>query len=423
MDGNKRNAYDDMSPGAFGKDFSDKKFIFMKRLVSIVIFLFIAASIAGIVFLLANPEKSASPQTAASKNESSSSEKLDAWLLPEEAILPDTDILLDAEAESVIAGLLSEEQQAAATLASETAAAGFVERPAREAAAAETSPAESAAAPVDGETESPEVSEESAEASIAAENRDSAESDSDIVVYRDYTVKQGDTLNQIASRFEVQPRTLISVNEIRDVNQIFTGMTLKIPDRDGLIYTVKSGDSLSLIAYSFGMGYIPLAEVNGLTSDLIRPGDKLFVPGRLISEETYRMVMKTLFIKPSEGQIQVHFGDEGEDLITGELFVSKGISILATTGTPVLAAMEGIITTVITNLATGPGKHVLIEHENGYQTLYAHLDAVAEGITPGSRIPQGAPIGTIGRTGSVIESQLYFELRKDSIPVDPEQYF
>ncbi|MCF7943103.1 MAG: LysM peptidoglycan-binding domain-containing protein [Spirochaetia bacterium] len=419
MDGNKRNAYDDMSPGAFGKDYSDKKFIFMKRLVSIVIFLFIAASIAGIVFLLADPEKSVSSQAPGLKTELSSSDNLDTGLMSGKVVLPEADVLLDVEAEAVIEGHLSDEQKAAAAIASEAADADSTDVPEQE-AAADTSPAE---VPVNGAADSPALPVESAESSTDAENRDGAEADSDTVVYRDYTVKQGDTLNQIASRFGIQPRTLISVNGIRDVNQISTGMRLKIPDRDGLIYTVKSGDSLSLIAYSFGMGYIPLAEVNGLTSDLIRPGDKLFVPGRLISEEDYRMVMKTLFIKPSEGQIQVHYGDEKEDLITGELFVSKGISIISSTGTPVLAAMEGVITTVITNLATGLGKHVLIEHENGYQTLYAHLDTVSEGITPGSRIPQGAAIGTLGRTGSVIEPQLYFELRKDSIPVDPEQYF
>jgi len=422
MDGNKRNAYDDMSPGAFGKDYSDKKFIFMKRLVSIVIFLFIAASIAGIVFLLADPEKSVSSQAAGLKTELSSSENLDTGLLSGKAVLPEADILLDSEAEAVVGEHLNDEQKAAAALASDKADTGPAGAP-EQSSAADTFQAEPAAVPEDGAPEAPALPGESAETSTDAENRDEAAADSDTVVYRDYTVKQGDTLNQIASRFEIQPRTLISVNEIRDVNQISTGIRLKIPDRDGLIYTVKSGDSLSLIAYSFGMGYIPLAEVNGLTSDLIRPGDKLFVPGRLISEEDYRRVMKTLFIKPSEGLIQVHYGDEKEDLITGELFVSKGISIISSTGTPVIAAMEGVISTVITNLATGLGKHVLIEHENGYQTLYAHLDTVAEGVIPGSRIPQGAAIGTLGRTGSVIEPQLYFELRKDSIPVDPEQYF
>ncbi len=99
----------------------------------------------------------------------------------------------------------------------------------------------------------------------------------------EYVVRRGDNISTIASMFNVRSSHIAAVNDLRDPNLIRPGQKLRIPGRhdagkrtanDGT-YTVRRGDSLSRIAQSFGVSVVQLKRWNDLRDDLIRPGDKL----------------------------------------------------------------------------------------------------------------------------------------------------
>jgi murein DD-endopeptidase MepM/ murein hydrolase activator NlpD len=302
--------------------------------------------------------------------------------------------------------------------------------PKPEPATSEAEPVTSEAEPVTSEAEpapseqqdAPDLQDEPDPEVEAGDQGSAAQQDegTEAVSFTEYEVKSGDTLRSIAESFSLRPETIISVNEIENINQLQAGRVLNIPDRDGQIYTVKEGDSLSVIAHNFDMGYVTLAEVNGLSSSLIRIGQRLFIPERTISAESFQRVMNTLFIRPAEGRIVVDFSDKVEDILTGELYSLDGVRIENSVGTPVKAAMAGRVTEV-ENRPSGLGRYVIMSHDGGYTTTYGHLDSAS--VSPGQNVEQGEQIGRLGSTGRILEPVLYFSVKKDGQPVDPAEFF
>ncbi len=96
-----------------------------------------------------------------------------------------------------------------------------------------------------------------------------------------------------------------------------------------------------------------------------------------------------------------------------------GIDFIADAGTPVLAAAAGEVLTA--DFDVQKGYHVIIQHEGGYTTLYAHLAELR--VTAGTTVEAGTEIGTVGNTGQSTGPHLHLELRKDGQPVNPADYW
>ncbi|WP_010297996.1 M23 family metallopeptidase [Candidatus Odyssella thessalonicensis] len=92
-----------------------------------------------------------------------------------------------------------------------------------------------------------------------------------------------------------------------------------------------------------------------------------------------------------------------------------GINISAPKGTPVKAANNGVVSR--TEQIPGYGKVILIRHQNGFISVYAHLDQIL--VKRGDTVAAGQKIGTVGKTGNVKEPQLHFKLNKGKTPIDP----
>lgn len=100
-----------------------------------------------------------------------------------------------------------------------------------------------------------------------------------------YTVKSGDTLSGIAEQYGTTYQYLADINGISDPNIIYAGQTIIIPTNNNSnnfkVYTVKSGDTLWAISEKLlgdGVKYKEIMSLNGLTSDIIYPGDTLRIP-------------------------------------------------------------------------------------------------------------------------------------------------
>jgi murein DD-endopeptidase MepM/ murein hydrolase activator NlpD len=111
---------------------------------------------------------------------------------------------------------------------------------------------------------------------------------------------------------------------------------------------------------------------------------------------------------PIDAQPTDGFGPRGARFHTG-------IDYPASTGTPVTAARDGVVRAA--GVAAGYGKVVVIRHEDGVKTFYAHLSRIL--VSPGRHIARGAVVGLVGRTGDATGPHLHFEVRVRGAAVDP----
>ena len=105
--------------------------------------------------------------------------------------------------------------------------------------------------------------------------------------------------------------------------------------------------------------------------------------------------------------------------ITGEIKNHTGIDIASNQGTTIYAADGGTITLAAWN--GGYGNCVMIDHGNGYVTLYGHMSSIA--VSQGQTVSQGDTIGYVGSTGNSTGPHLHFEVLKNGTRIDPEQFF
>jgi murein DD-endopeptidase MepM/ murein hydrolase activator NlpD len=120
---------------------------------------------------------------------------------------------------------------------------------------------------------------------------------------------------------------------------------------------------------------------------------------------------KAEFRWPARGRIISGFGSKGGN--------GDGIAIAVPEGTPVKAAADGVVAYAGEELK-GYGKMVLVRHDNGYVTAYAHNGDL--NVKRGEKVTRGQTIAKSGATGNVTSPQLHFELRKGSTPIDPTKY-
>jgi murein DD-endopeptidase MepM/ murein hydrolase activator NlpD len=129
-----------------------------------------------------------------------------------------------------------------------------------------------------------------------------------------------------------------------------------------------------------------------------------------VAEPEQTGALGTDFRWPARGRVIAGFGANGGN---------EGINIAVPEGTPVKAAEAGTVTYAGSEVK-GYGNLVLVRHDNGYVSAYAHNGSL--NVKRGERVKRGQVIATSGQTGNVTSPQLHFELRKGSAPVDPLPY-
>lgn len=116
------------------------------------------------------------------------------------------------------------------------------------------------------------------------------------------------------------------------------------------------------------------------------------------------------FLAPVEGQIIAPFGSQADGRR------NDGVNIAAPKGAPVRAAKSGKVV-YAGDALQGYGNLILVRHDDGWVTAYAHLDRIL--AKQGDRVARGQTIGAVGSTGGVATPQLHFEMRRNNKAVDP----
>lgn len=235
--------------------------------------------------------------------------------------------------------------------------------------------------------------------------------------WESYTVKRGDSISAIASARSLSMDAVIASNGITNAKRLQEGMVLRIPNMDGIPYTVRRGDSLSRISKSWGIPVETILDANDLESETIAVGTTLFLPGARMRREELKKALGELFIYPIRGRLTSTYGWRN-DPFTGVRRFHAAIDLAAPLGSSVGAAMDGRVSALGTNGVYG--NFIILSHEGGYQTLYAHLDAFS--VARGARVVQGGRIGTVGNTGYSTGPHLHFALFKNGRALNPLEY-
>ena len=187
----------------------------------------------------------------------------------------------------------------------------------------------------------------------------------------------------------------------------------------GVYHTVERGQTLWRISKTYGVDMQLIAEYNDIYNpDLIYDGQELFIPS--VSEvkdidvpgddtDVGEIILnKGLFLWPTEGLVYSLFG-----MRWGRMH--RGIDISGKSGTPVLAARDGTVT--FAGVKGGYGNIVILGHQDGYETRYAHLSSIKASV--GGVVKTGDVIGLMGSTGRSTGPHLHFEIRKDDTARNP----
>ncbi|GHV76391.1 peptidoglycan-binding protein LysM [Spirochaetia bacterium] len=229
-----------------------------------------------------------------------------------------------------------------------------------------------------------------------------------------YKVLPGDTIGVLAETFGLNQDTLLSLNGIKNSRLLQIGRILQVPNQDGILYTVKTGDTLASIAEKYETGPETILTANELFSETIKPNTSLFIPGARLSRIDLQEINGDLFLWPVRSYITSSYGYRPSPF-TGVRQFHTGLDIGAPHGTPIKAAMAGRVSAVGYDAATG--NYVVITHHSGYRTLYGHMSKFR--TQTGAYVRTGEIIGEVGSTGLSTGPHLHFTVYKNGVTVNP----
>lgn len=254
-----------------------------------------------------------------------------------------------------------------------------------------------------------------------------------------YTVKQGDSLYAVAIRHKVALAELQRANGITDARKVMPGTTLKVPAVTASVAPERMAPSAPQVitdnpaadtsprvpplrhtVINAGSGApqgeapAPGKQAALAPSDAVVPRNEpeaQAAPEKAQPASAGQAVLPAgKFRWPAKGKVLSGFGARPDGSH------NDGVNIAVPLGTDVQAAEAGVVA-YAGNELKGYGNLVLLRHDNGWVSAYAHNDQVL--VKRGDKVKRGQVIGKAGNTGTVDQPQLHFELRQGAKPVDP----
>lgn len=248
--------------------------------------------------------------------------------------------------------------------------------------------------------------------------------------FETYVIQSGDTPRIIAAKFNISPATLLGGNPqmSEEANALQTGATITILPIDGVLHIVRPGEKLDSIAEQYD---IPVEDIIAYASNnlefpfRLEPEMQLMIPGAEVGSFSWSPPRAISY-------------DDGEWAVVGTgtyvwpvnrrcltqtaWYGHMAIDVSTAIGDSLYAADTGTIT--YSAWAAGTyydyGNLIVINHGNGYETLYAHLNSI--GVSAGQTVEKGQWIGTTGNTGRSSGPHLHFEIRLRDVPLNPLNY-
>ena len=278
-------------------------------------------------------------------------------------------------------------------------------------------------------------------ATAGAEQTRSAAVQQELPIFYEHRVVEGETVSGIAAAYGVSTDSIVwnNIDILDDADMLAPGVVLQVPSVDGLIHSVRVDETVSGIAarYDVEVAAIVGFAANGLAGDPdnLREGSLILVPGARpipvaspppasapeqapdsAAEPPAATPVPAAppqpagWLWPATGRITNTLGPRHP----------LGIDISMVVGTPIISAAGGQAVFVGGNPCCSYGSHVILDHGDGYETLYAHLSRFA--VSNGEWVAPGQVIGWSGSTGRSTGPHLHFEIRRSGAHLDPLGY-
>lgn len=257
-----------------------------------------------------------------------------------------------------------------------------------------------------------------------------------------YEVVSGDSVMGIARLYKLKPESILWANYdlLQDnPNNLSIGQKLKIPSVDGVLYQWKKSDSIENIARKYKARAEDIITWPDNRIDIADPqiaaGTLVMIPGG--SRDLVQWVVPTVWRANSGASRNLPVGCDtsggtafgsgsfgwpadnkslsGNDFWSGHL----GIDIAAATGAPIYASDSGVVV-YAGGISGGYGLMVMIDHGNGFHTVYAHNSQIV--VKCGQNAGKGQVIAYAGSTGNSTGPHLHFEIRYNGMFVNPWDY-
>lgn len=248
----------------------------------------------------------------------------------------------------------------------------------------------------------------------------------------DYVVQSGDTISTIAQKFNISVNTILWQNSLGSNGFIKPGQTLEILPTSGVSHTVKSGDTVLALAKKYGIEADKIVEYNNLTDvGDIKISQQLIIPGGVITAPSIRATTTRAVVNVAP--VAKLFTNSPAPADTGgTLFwpagvrrISQyyswrhtGLDIAGPTGTPLYAADPGIVE--FSGWLNGYGYNVLVNHQNGIKTRYAHASKLF--VSKGEYVTRGQTLAAMGSTGWSTGPHIHFEVIVNGVKKNPLSY-
>ena len=287
-----------------------------------------------------------------------------------------------------------------------------------------------------------------------------------------YKVKKKDTIPAIAKRYGIKQDTILMNNKDALNNKMKVGDTITFPSIDGLYYKLEKNDTLAKIAKKYGISVVDIVDYNNINPKRLKAGSTIFlkgvtlqkykdVEGRLIATQQAKEDKKKNKNKEKEKEkekpenppkgtkgsppppppednddggrsaaysgagfaypvryagVSSPFGNRYHPVLK-RYILHTGVDLVAKY-VPLRAAKAGVVT--FAGNMSGYGKIIIIRHDNGYETRYAHLSVISTNV--GEHVNQGDLIGKTGNSGRTTGAHLHFEIRQNGVPKNPMKY-
>ena len=280
-----------------------------------------------------------------------------------------------------------------------------------------------------------------------------------------YTVKNGETLFDVANKFNIDPMNLAKLNGIEPPYNVRNGQVLRLPSEDESVRQdqtpapyapvqmeekkeeVKKSDLDDKFEKMMNQkkkdedktSSAPAAVATDSSKsakgvDFNKQADELSSP-KVVSKATGDSVAERAsefrgeeksdalskkgnspgkMPRPVQGKVISGFGENIDGV------PNDGINIKAKAGTSVKTVADGEVLYAGNKLDESFGNVVVVKHSDGMVSSYANLQDIS--VKQGAKLKAGQKVGTVGKTGDVSEPQLHFEIMKDNTPLNPEKY-
>jgi murein DD-endopeptidase MepM/ murein hydrolase activator NlpD len=255
----------------------------------------------------------------------------------------------------------------------------------------------------------------------------------------EYEVVSGDTIISIASSFGISPQTVMLENNMTESSILRPGQKLSILPTNGVSHTIKQGETVESISKKYGVDEDDLMDINDIElPDEIIAGDVIVVPLATVSMPSAPKTTSTKIVKDESNKIalkqaQAPSGYSANaalgfiwptattNITQGFFTRHTGLDISNSKMVPIYAAADGFVE--LSGYRTGYGNTVIINHGNGYKTLYGHASEIY--VNAGDQVVKGQTIAKQGRSGRVrgiTGIHLHFEVIKDGVKKNPLNY-